>query len=130
MSSTSSNKKDLFISPDIYESSYKDIFRCVDFNISFFSKVALTKKVGRLDYLENALFGVLVLKNLALNSSFRTIEAIISQDSELAMLIGFDDWDTPSESILRRYFSALTLEKIEMAQDCLLKALQALAHPK
>ncbi|MHA1381591.1 MAG: hypothetical protein ACTSRG_24755 [Candidatus Helarchaeota archaeon] len=75
---TSSNKKNLFILPDIYESSYKDIFHYVDFYFSFFSKPDLTKKVGRPDHPEHALFGALILKYLALNSSYRTIEAIIS----------------------------------------------------
>ncbi|MHA1380727.1 MAG: hypothetical protein ACTSRG_20350 [Candidatus Helarchaeota archaeon] len=86
----------MFVSPDIYEVSYKDLFRYVDFNFSFFSKPGLIKKVGRPDHSEHALFGALVLKNLALNSSYRTVEAIISQDSELARLIGFNDRDTPA----------------------------------
>ena len=130
MSHTSSNKKNLFVSPDIYEGSYKDIFSYVDFNFSFFSKGDLTKKVGRPDYPERALFGALVLKSLALSSSFRTAEATLSQDAELARLIGFDDQNTPSDSTLRRYFSDLTLRKIEIVQERLLKELQALGYAK
>ena len=130
MLATNSNQINLFGSPDIYEGSYKDIFRYVDFNFSFFSKHDLTKKIGRPDYPEHALLGALVLKNLALNSSYRTVEAMISQDSELARLVGFDDGDTPSDSTLRRYFADLTLEKIRMVQECLLKSLQALDYAK
>ncbi|MHA1301802.1 MAG: hypothetical protein ACTSO9_20470 [Candidatus Helarchaeota archaeon] len=54
----------LFASPDIYEVSYKDIFRYVDLNFSFFSKTNLTKKVGRPVYPEHALFGAVILKNV------------------------------------------------------------------
>ncbi|MHA1382537.1 MAG: transposase [Candidatus Helarchaeota archaeon] len=130
MAYASSNKKNLFVSPDIYEGSYKDIFRYVDFNFSFFSKHDLTKKIGRPDYPEHALFVALILKSLALNSSFRTIEAMIYQDRELARLMGFDEGNTPSDSTSRRYFADLTLKKIQLVQEHLLSSLQALGYTK
>jgi len=130
MSSTSPNKKNLFSSPDIYESSYKNIFRYVDFNFLFFSKTNLIKKAGRPDYPEHALSGALVLKSSALNISSGTTEAITSQDSELTILIGFNDWNTSNDSTLRYFFSDITLEKIKMVQNSLLKALQALGYTK
>ncbi|MHA1384424.1 MAG: transposase [Candidatus Helarchaeota archaeon] len=90
----------------------------------------MTKKIGLPDYPEHALFGALILKSLALNSSFRTIEATISQDRDLARLMGFDERNTPSDSTLRRYFADLTLKKIQLVHVHLLRSLQALGYAK
>ncbi|MFX1296568.1 MAG: hypothetical protein ACFFD2_17140 [Promethearchaeota archaeon] len=70
----------LAYSPDIYKGSYKDIFTHVNFNFSVFSNVDSENGVGRPKKPSHTLFGAAVLKNLALNSGFRTIEAILKQD--------------------------------------------------
>ncbi|MHA1300544.1 MAG: hypothetical protein ACTSO9_14085 [Candidatus Helarchaeota archaeon] len=42
----------------------------------------------------------------------------------------FDEGNTPSDSTLRLYFADLTLKKIQIVQECLLKSLQALGYAK
>jgi len=71
-------------SPDIYEGSYKEIFTYVNFNFSVFFKSPLITTVGRPKPPAHALFAAVVLKNLTLNSGFRTTEALLKQDPELA----------------------------------------------
>jgi len=44
------------------------------------------------------------------------IESMISQDRELARLIGFDGGETLNDSTLKRNFMDLTLEEIQMIQ--------------
>jgi len=90
----------------------------------------LTKKASRPDYPKHELFGALIFKNPALNNYYRTIEAMITQDRESASIVGLNDKNTPNDSTLRRYFADLTLEKIELVQECLLNALQSLDHAK
>ena len=77
--------------PDSYESSYKDIYTNLNFNFSVLKDSKSSKKVGRPKFSRRALFGGLVLKFLALNSSYRTIEAILNNNPELADLIGSPD---------------------------------------
>jgi len=115
-------------SPDIYEGSYKDIFTYVNFNFSVFAKFRPASKVGRPKPPAHALFAALVLKNLALNSSFRTIEAMLAQDSELAELLGIDPKCPPSDSALRRFFAQLELKDIRIVQAHLLRELRALGY--
>jgi len=115
-------------SPDIYEGSYKDIFTYVNFNFSVFWKFRSTSNVGRPKPPAHALFAALVLKNLALNSSFRTTEAMIAQDPELAEILGFGPKYRPSDSALRRFFAQLELEDIRVVQAQLLEELRALGY--
>lgn len=115
-------------SPDTYEGSYKDIFTYVNFNFSVFAKFRSPSKFGRPKPPAPALFAALVLKNLALNSSFRTIEAMITQDSELAEILGFDPKCHPSDSVLRRFFAQLELKDIRFVQAQLLQELRALGY--
>jgi hypothetical protein len=130
MSSTSSRQDIPGNSPDIYEGSYKDIFTYVNFNFSVISKRRSSSSVGRPKAPAHALFAALVLKNLALNSSFRTVEAMIAQDSELAELLGFDPGCPPSDSTLRRFFTQLQLETIRDVQTHVLEALRALGYAR
>ena len=115
-------------SPDIYEGSYKDIFTYVNFNFSVFAKFRSTSKVGRPKPPAHALFAALVLKNFALNSSFRTTEALLAQDPELAELLGFDPKCPPSYSAMRRFFAQLELQDIRIVQAHLLQELRALGY--
>ncbi|MHA1277458.1 MAG: transposase [Candidatus Helarchaeota archaeon] len=115
-------------SPDIYEGSYKDIFTYVNFKFSVFSSPRSKNAVGRPKYPDHALFGALVLKNLALNSSFRTIEAMLLQDQELAGLMGFDPTNPPSDSAMRRFFAELELKDIYAIHARLLWELRALGY--
>ncbi|MHA1321924.1 MAG: hypothetical protein ACTSRL_03945, partial [Candidatus Helarchaeota archaeon] len=89
MSATGINRKVLGPAPDLYEGSYKEIFTYVNFKFSVFRTHRSRSQVGRPKYPTPALFGALVLKNLALNSSFRTVEALLTKDQELAELLGF-----------------------------------------
>jgi len=130
MSSTSSRQDISGNSPDIYEGSYKDIFTHVNFNFSVVRKRRSSAPVGRPKAPEHALFAALVLKNLALNSSFRTVEAMLAQDSELAEFLGFDSEYPPSDSTLRRFFAQLQLETIRDVQAQLLEALRALGYAR
>ena len=130
MSRTSSEQKRLSVSPDIYEGSYKDIFRFIDFNFSIFSKASSTNKVGRPEFPDQALFKSIVLKYLALNSSYRTTESIIAQDPELGMLLGFYLGETPSDSVLRRFFAKLTLKEIQKTNDHFLREIRRLGYAK
>lgn len=115
-------------SPDIYEGSYKDIFTHVNFNFSVFYKAKSKREVGRPKFPEDALFKALILKNLAFNSSFRTIEAMITQDPELAEILGFTPLKVPSDSVLRCFFAGLKLTGIQTIHNHLLKELRALGH--
>jgi len=115
-------------SPDMYEGSYKDIFTHVNFNFSVFAKRRSSPQVGRRKPPAHALFGALILNNLALNSSFRTTEAMLKQDPELAALVGFSPEDPLSDSVLRRFFASLKLEEIQTSHALLLKELRALGY--
>ena len=128
MSSTVLRQKVSGNSPDTYEGSYKDIFTHVNFNFSVFFKARSSSQVGRPKAPIHALFAALVLKNLALNSSFRTVEAMIAQDSELAEILGFDPERPPSDSTLKRFFLQLELKDIRLAQAQLLHQLRALGY--
>jgi len=115
-------------SPDIYEGSYKVIFTHVNFNFSVFAKHRSWPHVGRPKPPAYALFGALILNNLALNSSFRTTEAILKQDPELAELVGSGPKDPLSDSVLRRFFASLKLEEIQTIHALLLEELRALGY--
>ncbi|MHA1279889.1 MAG: transposase [Candidatus Helarchaeota archaeon] len=115
-------------SPDIYEGSYKDIFTYVNFNFSVFSSSRSKNAVGRPKYPAHALFGALVLKNLALNNSFRSVEAMLLQDSELTSFIGFNPVNHPSDSAMRRSFAELELKAIYAVHAQLLWELRALGY--
>ncbi|MHA1383474.1 MAG: hypothetical protein ACTSR3_06935 [Candidatus Helarchaeota archaeon] len=56
------------------------------------------------------------MKNIALIIFSGMIESMISQDRELARLIGFDGGETLNDSTLKRNFMDLTLEEIQMIQ--------------
>jgi hypothetical protein len=114
--------------PDFYEGSYKDIFTNLNFNFSVLKDSKSTKKVGRPKFSRYALFGALVLKFLALNSSYRTIEAMLDKDPELADLIGFSTDHIPSDSTLRQFFSEITLNDLYEVNKELLSELQALGY--
>jgi hypothetical protein len=130
MSLVNLKQKNLVGSPDIYEGSYIDIFQNVDFNISIFSESASENKVGRPDLPAHAMFGALVLKGLHFNSSYRTVEAKIAEDIELAEVIGFNPKNPPSDSALRQFFAELELGDIQIVQKYLLDELRALGYAK
>ncbi|MHA1324665.1 MAG: hypothetical protein ACTSRL_17885 [Candidatus Helarchaeota archaeon] len=83
MSAMDTNRKVLGPAPDLYEGSYKAILTYVNFKFSVFRTYRSRSQGGRPKYHAHALFGALVLKNLALNSSFRTVEALLTKDRTL-----------------------------------------------
>ncbi|MHA1267587.1 MAG: hypothetical protein ACTSRS_20290 [Candidatus Helarchaeota archaeon] len=103
MSITSINRKVLGPAPDLYEGSYRDIFTHVNFKFSVFPTHRSKSQVGRPKYPAHAFFGALVPKNLALNSSFRTFEALLVQYLELTEFLGSNPTIPPIDSELRRY---------------------------
>jgi IS5 family transposase len=115
-------------SPDIYEGSYKDIFSVVNFNFSVATKVKSTNRAGRPKTPAQALFNALILKSLAFNSSFRTIEAVFIQHPELKELLGFSQTNLPSDSALDRFFIKLKLKQIQTIHKHLLQELRALGY--
>lgn len=128
MLATRINRNVLGNSPDIYEGSYKDIFTFVNFNFSVFSSSGSKNGVGRPKYPAHALFAALVLKTLALNSSFRTIEALLLQNQELTILLGFNSANPPSDSAMRRFFIELELRDIQTVHAQFLWELRALGY--
>jgi len=115
-------------SPDIYQGSYKEIFSRGNFNFSVFFQATAKREVGRPKFPEGALFKAILLKNLTLNSSFRTIETMLTQDPELAELLGFAPCKVPSDSVLRCFFARLKLTEIQTIHNPLLKELRALGY--
>ncbi|MHA1428020.1 MAG: transposase [Candidatus Helarchaeota archaeon] len=128
MSATSISQNVPGSSPDIYEGSYEEIFTHINFNFLVFFQAKPKREVGRPRFPEGALFKAILLKNLTLNSSFRTIEAMLTQDSELAELLGFAPFKVPSDSVLRCFFARLKLKESQTIHNHLLKELRALGY--
>ncbi|MFX1296009.1 MAG: transposase [Promethearchaeota archaeon] len=95
----------------------------MNFNFSVFSTEKSKREVERPKFPDDALFKALILKNLALNSSFRTLEAMISQDPELAEFLGFNGFKVPIDSVLRSFFAAIKLTDIQAIHNHFLKEL-------
>ncbi|MBD3226967.1 MAG: transposase [Candidatus Lokiarchaeota archaeon] len=125
MSSTTIQHNRSDFHPDSYEGSYKNIFTFLNFNFSVLKEPNSTKKVGRPKFPKHALFGALVLKFLALNASYRTVEAMLNNDGELASLMAFAKNNIPSDSTLNQFFAKLTLKDIYTINSELIKRLQA-----
>ncbi|MHA1325281.1 MAG: hypothetical protein ACTSRL_21025 [Candidatus Helarchaeota archaeon] len=70
-------------SPAIREDSYKEIFIHVNFKFSLFPTLRSRRQVGHPKLPAHALFTVVVLKDLTLNSGFRTAEAWLKQASQI-----------------------------------------------
>ena len=130
MSSTTIQEKIFDFHPDFYEGSYLDIFTYLNFNFSVLSDQGSTNKIGRPKFPRSALFKALLLKFLALNASYRTIEAILSKNKELAELMGFKENNVPSDSTLRQFFSEISLKELNKINEILLGELHALGYAK
>ncbi|MFX1294060.1 MAG: hypothetical protein ACFFD2_04275 [Promethearchaeota archaeon] len=114
--------------PDIYEVSYKNIFTHVNFNFSVFSICRSENGVGRPKKPPLAKFKAIILKYLALNSSYRTTEAKLAQGAEIAINPGSHPDSTLNDTVLKQFFAEHQLKQILAVYRQLLQKLRSFGY--